>query len=121
MGGLGLAELRAAYRCCLVGCRLTWLDDFYPEGPPLMCWANVTEQRVVVLCRSCGAEHLREVAEFCVALHRAGVADGNISYRRLGGHLIRGPCRACGARLWHVYMRPDPGPKIETFGMADLA
>lgn len=120
LGALGLDEVRGAYRCGLL-CRLDWLADFYAEGPSLMCWAGARDTKVVVSCLACRAEHRREVAEFAAAIERAGVASCNISYRNLGGHLIRGACRRCGERRWHVRLDPTPSPKLETMGLADLA
>lgn len=118
-GALDLKEVRAAHSCGLTPCRLSWETDRYRNGPPLMCWANMPNTKVVVGCLRCGAEHSRGVADFAIALHRAGVASGNISYRSLGGHLIRGACRRCGEHAWRVRLHPDPGPKVESFGGAD--
>ena len=119
LGHLGLDELRGSYRCGLL-CRLEWQYAFYPDGPSLMCWAGTAETKVVVSCLACRSEHRRDVAAFAIALERAGVASCNISYRSLGAHLIRGACRRCGARRWHVRLDPAPSPKLETMGLGDL-
>ena len=119
LGALGLEEVRAAYRCGLL-CRLGWEVDLYPDGPALMCFAVTGDTKVVVSCLACRAEHRREVADFAIALQRAGVASCNVSYRSLGAHLIRGACRSCGAHRWHVRLDPAPSPKLETMGIGDL-
>lgn len=107
-GDSELDTLIAAYLCGQLRCGLKFDPEYFPRGIPLQHYVG-REERIEVLCASCGRLRPMTAEQLIAALLRRGLGTGNTGIVELSTK-IRSPCRACGKQNWKTSLR---GPSYE--------